>query len=267
MGIPELSSHDLAIILATTVPSVLLLVSVFAAVFAFYGCRARRRARLFRRGITPIEDDEIETWKLDRESEKTYTGGERRPSDRSNTSTVSSQKPPSVIVYTDSQCNRRMSEDHYSIASSAGHKRSIDLPAAAATARAPNARPGLTDDAVEGDDAYVSPPKRQANRLSKHPPISLAKHQRAWSTHRTSTTRSDVHNQWYGFNFEDPVCVRKSTDGSTSRPQAGSLHIGPSGEYYTLAHPARASVDDEMLFGGLSPRPQVHVSEIGRAIG
>lgn len=259
----NITTRDLTIILATTIPSVLIL----ACLFALLCCRARRRrARMFKRGITPIDDDEIESWKLDRESEKRFTGGQRtsqRTSHRTTLSNGSVRKPPSVIVYTPTQYANRISDDHHSLSPSPKFKRSIDLPTTPMTARAPNARPGLTDETIQGDDAYISQAKRQPSRLAKHPPVS-SRHHRAWST-RTAAV-GDLHNQWYGLELDNQTPSRKSTETFT---RARSLHSSSRGAFSSspINPPPRISFDDDLLLGGLSPRPPVHQSEIGRAIG
>jgi hypothetical protein len=50
------------------------------------------------------------------------------------------------------------------------------LPQTPIQARAPNSRPGLTDESVPGDDPFIMPqsPKRAAARLAKPPPLSFA---------------------------------------------------------------------------------------------
>lgn len=253
-----LSTQSLTLVLATTIP-----VGLLASILVVVWCRARRRkARLFRRGITPIDDEEIESWKVDREDEKKSSSERPRPSHHTNRSGGSISKPAGVIVYTPSQYNRRVSQEHVALSTSPQHKRSFDMSPTSIQARAPNARPGLTDDAVQGDAAYLAQVKRQPSRLAKQPPVS-GRHNRAWST-RTISHGGDMHDQWYGADLPP----RRSTDTFT-RTQSVQNHPSSRNGHYSSPpnNPARSSLDEELLPGGLSPRPPVHKSEIGRAIG
>lgn len=273
----NISNQSLTIILATTIPSVILI--AVAVAFCCYRAR-RRRARLFNRGITPIDDEEIASWKVDRRaSEKrsisnlprdNYT---RRPetyrAHRPSNSGGSIQKPPSVIIYqSHSQYNARLSEDN-SMMPSTPRNHSMEQPQTPVLARAPNSRPGLTDDAVQGDDAFVSLPKRQPSRLAKTAPttplmlapsVSAAKHGRSKSTRATMSPR----DPWYGQSIEYEL-PRRSAD--TCHPILTAFHQASDSTHTTRSTPARESFGDEIFLGGLSPRPLVHKSEIGRAIG
>ncbi|KAI9857235.1 MAG: hypothetical protein M1824_004911 [Vezdaea acicularis] len=55
------------------------------------------------------------------------------------------------------------------------------LPAAPVTAKAPNAREGLTDSTVPGEDAFVRPLRRNSSRLQKRPGSALG-HRRSLSS-------------------------------------------------------------------------------------
>lgn len=251
-----LSGRQLTIILATVLPGVTIII-----LCVLFCCNSRRRkARLFRRGITPIDDDEIESWKVDHQYEERTTMCERKASHHTTRSTVSIQKPPSVIIYQNHSRGRRMSEDP-SPCPSPSYKGSFEIPSTPVLARAPNSKPGLTDDTVQGDDAFIPQSKRQPSRLSKHPPVSW-RHGRARSTR--SLSRGSAHEQWFG-DDQDTTPPRRSTE---TFKRSRSLHQARyNGVYSSAAKPPRASFDDDMFLGGLSPRPPVHKSEIGRAIG
>ncbi|PWI64777.1 hypothetical protein PCL_08572 [Purpureocillium lilacinum] len=278
---PQVSRRTLTIILATTIPSVLLIVAI-ATVLC---CRARaRRARLFDRGITPIGDEEIESWKRNRmprsnagQEEKVHTpatppqrhdskykGQAGSPNHRTTASASSVQKPAAVIVYQ----TARTSEDVPVSSSPPNGKRSFDVAPAAVLARAPNSRPGLTDETVQGEDAFVvTQIKRNPSRLAKAPPPvsgpSPPRHGRSKSTRATMTGTTGAQDLWYGQQPECPRPPRRSADvpfpSSPSRSQAVT--------YSSRSTPQRTSFDDEHHLGGLSPRPLIHQSEIGRAIG
>ncbi|TQV95739.1 hypothetical protein IF1G_05568 [Cordyceps javanica] len=256
MGDIQIVDRNLTIILASVIPGVaaLLLCGVL-----FYQIQ-RRRARLFRRGITPIGEEEIQSWKVDKDDEQSEVLEQGTSHHRGNS--ASSNKPASIIVY---NTPGRISEDQQFNSTSPSYRISADIPATPVVARAPNARPGLTDDTIPGDDAFILQPKRQT-RLAKHPPVSASsRHHRAWSTR--SLSRGASHECWYGAE-QDSTLPRHSTETST-RARSRSMHQASNNStaYSTPTKPPRASFDDEMFLGGLSPRPPVHKSEIGRAIG
>lgn len=261
------------IILATVVP----IGSVAVAVAVVFGCwwlprRRRRRLRrlLFRRGITsPVDDEEIASWKTDRSEKK--DGGESGlrldeeplppppPSStgapfskhRHASSGASSRKPPSLIVY-----QSRLSEDNGMTPTSppptTPGRPSIDIPPTTPVlARAPNARPGLTDEAVQGEDAFVSQPRRQPSRLAKAPPGSrLSRHG------RSKSSRATIHHEiWYGASRTQQP--RRSVDHIMS---SSAVMLGPSSTLmkYSPSSPVRSSLDEQILLSQ---------SEIGRAIG
>ncbi len=256
MGDVHISGQTLTIILASVIPGVAVL--TLCAVFC---CKIqRRRARLFRRGITPIGEEEIQSWKVDKDDEQSDVVVQGPSHQRDNS--ASSNKTPSIIVYHNTP-PRRHSEDQSSPTISPSCRLNFDVPTTPVLARAPNARPGLTDDTIPGDDAFILQPKRQT-RVGKHPPVSgTTRHNRAWSTR--SLSRGPSHEYWYGAE-QDSTPPRHSTETFT---RSRSMHhtSNSSTAYSTPARPPRASFDDEMFMGGLSPRPPIHKSEIGRAIG
>ncbi|KAK7952428.1 uncharacterized protein PG986_008156 [Apiospora aurea] len=136
----------------------------------------RTRSPLFNRGTTPIHDDEIATWKINRtaseKSEGRYTT--RNSTARDSTGHTHKKTPsqtPSLIQY--QQSLGKQSFD--SIAQSPRsfiQRQSMDLPQSPQSvilAKAPNARSGLTDQAIPGDDPFLPVPKRQPSRLHKLP--------------------------------------------------------------------------------------------------
>ncbi|KAL3961871.1 hypothetical protein ACCO45_003394 [Purpureocillium lilacinum] len=253
---PQVSRRTLTIILATTIPSVLLIVAI-ATVLC---CRARaRRARLFDRGITPIGDEEIESWKRNR-MPRSNAGQEEKV----HTPATPPQRHDSKYKGQAGSPNHRTT----AFVVSPNGKRSFDVAPAAVLARAPNSRPGLTDETVQGEDAFVvTQIKRNPSRLAKAPPPvsgpSPPRHGRSKSTRATMTGTTGAQDLWYGQQPECPRPPRRSADvpfpSSPSRSQAVT--------YSSRSTPQRTSFDDEHHLGGLSPRPLIHQSEIGRAIG
>lgn len=257
----RISHRDVTIILATIIPSILL---IAAAVILC--CRSqRRKARLFRRGITPIDDEEIHSWKLGgqrsekmsehSESHVLQSSLENYRAHRPSGSLGSVQKPASVIIYQHPSHNTsRVSQDQPLTSSSD----SFELPPVPVLARAPNSRPGLTDESVQGEDAFISLPRRSTMRLSKAPP-SASRHVRSKSSRATMSPR----DAWYG-QCPDLLPPRRSADTFIPAPWSSQDFDSMYSSWYTIP---RLSVDDEVFIGGLSPRPLIHQSEIGRAIG
>ncbi|KAI1265748.1 hypothetical protein F5Y18DRAFT_426837 [Xylariaceae sp. FL1019] len=226
------------------------LVIVLSAVFGFIGlalliiggiwCVRARRRRVFNRGITPIGDEEIASWKVPQGDEKEfeverYTA---RPSHASKGST-SSTKRATTIQYS----GRPSADVAASSRSFVSHKYSMEFPlsppeAIAVVARAPNARSGLTDESVPGDDPFITLPRRQPSRLQKIPP----------STPGTPRSRSNSMKShtgaWPGSNAE--------------------YGVGHSRMYSTSSMPPLPSRSENEVYTDSSPLPS-HM--IGQAIG
>ncbi|KAK1967233.1 hypothetical protein LY78DRAFT_15419 [Colletotrichum sublineola] len=254
--------------LVIALSTVLSLLGVVIIIGAIYLCYRYRRGRLpfSRRGNTPIDDEEIESWKACRTIEKctAIVVGEQDQ----HSSAVPVQKPASTIVYQDnSQQQPRMSTETAS--RSLYHKRSmdkksIDIPQPPVLARAPNARVGLTDDTIEGDLAFIPSPKRRNSRLSKLPPLS-PRHGRHRST-RSSISIGSLRDHWYGYHIDVELSPRASADPYTRMPSSAHSD-GKHRQIYTSSNPPRLSLDEEPHLGGLSPRPLFRRSEIGLAVG
>jgi hypothetical protein len=304
-------NRPLVISLSVVLPVVAL--CIVAGLVAW--CRVRRRrpdcgsggaaggGGFFSRNVSPVDDDEIESWKTSHIEKKataatqasdwTYGGdvnsiakypaadapGTPRPAlpriTPIQTSTIAHHasngsigKPPSLIVYQtprasedDYGCSPSLSPAPHSAAAAAwppSHKHSVDLAAAVQTpvlARAPNARPGLTDESSRGDVPYVIPPsssshgshhRRQSSRLTKHassprsPKYHLNHHRNCSSR---STASSSSLRQWYGQTSSPAAAAvvmppRASTDGGGSSSNSGGGGGGPNSitpTYYTAS--------------------------------
>lgn len=300
--------QTLIIILCTTIPGV----AFIAAAVIFWRIARHRKSRLFNRGITPIGDEEIESWRNEKQDEQDKEFEAETPNRKSSsatsqqrqhhqqydqqeaqqqqqqqlpqqqqqqqshhhhqTSSVSSmKKPASVIVYRDGARPRPSGEEPPPVSLQMA-KRSMDLPQTPVLARAPNSRPGLTDDTVQGDDAYIPQLKRQPSRLTKTQGGGSSSSSPRQSFHRQRNARSNTstsvpanRDRWYGQNAPDQY------QQLASRKSADEIPRSPSHQrfYSTPAVPPRMSYDQASSSspGGLSPRPVVHQSEIGRAIG
>lgn len=283
------------IIILAVVLSCVGLAVIAATIWCCRRCSRRRRLGPFRRGITPIADDEIETWKGHRTFEKNLevddacvltpdralhshptnlTNGPQHHQKHESTSSL--RKPPSVIVYT------RRSEDHVTIGSprspyhagklSFDGKPSLDMPFTPIQARAPNAREGLTDETVPGDVPYYSAPKRRASRLSKH------HHAR----NKSSRSSSSLHISSNSNNYYNGNPSGNKNDGAFGYESEGGVYYGRGSheELYRAASselPPRLSLSEDWPAGreidgsdngkGLAPRPWPRAEDIGRAIG
>ncbi|CAN8098808.1 unnamed protein product [Discula destructiva] len=268
------SGNRTTVIILATVLSVVGCLMIAGTVWAIMRCR-RRRTKLFKRGITPIGDDEIESWKGRRTEKGLDMDAGRpprsplaeRPEDKGHQkseSTTSIRKPPSVIVYARkseefSPMSATLPNYPFSKMSLDGGKRSFDksLPLTPIQARAPNAREGLTDEAVPGDEPFVGSPRRQGSRLSKMSRnANSTQHMRSKSSRSSSSLRR-LGDRSYGYESDD---------------------YRPSHEFYpghsrvsSSQEPPRLSLSDDWPTGaaaaGLSPRPHVRAEDIGRAIG
>ncbi|KAI3332334.1 hypothetical protein HD806DRAFT_190613 [Xylariaceae sp. AK1471] len=244
------SSHDTLVIVLSTVFGIIGIVLI--ALLGLWCLRSRRKHILFNRGLTPIGDDEIATWKVSR-AEKEAERYASRPSHVSKDSTSSAR-----IQY---QKGSRPSTDAIiSPRSFINNSYSMDLPRApepAAFARAPNARTGLTDETVPGDDPFVPPLRRQPSRLQKLPPNMPKNLSRANS--RTRGSRSNSH----------PESMQSSAESSPiGSRDANHQRSGHSRIYSSSSVPPHIlpSGNDE-TYTGLSPPPSRRHDAIGQAIG
>ncbi|KAG9245022.1 hypothetical protein BJ878DRAFT_503386 [Calycina marina] len=230
-GSMPIQQRDLFIILSSVLGSTAIILVALAV------CLARRRrkgrAPFNRRGVTPIGDEEIESWReskqtpaVDSQSPHTPRGLSidsialrHSPAGTWNWNTLPIQQPPPAMTY------------------------QPDF-----LARAPNSRVGLTDDAIPGDRPYIPVPRRQSSRLSKAPPG----HERSKSRKSSMSARS----------------TRSFTTGPLilEKPQP-SMNIwnDPEGEFMTSRSRSRGDEDSPgtSIFdglsiggGGLSPRPK-----------
>ncbi|KAI0478248.1 hypothetical protein F4859DRAFT_51721 [Xylaria cf. heliscus] len=241
------TGHEKLVIILSTVLGTVGVVVIALAVFWFL--RNRRRHRLFNRGLTPIGDDEIETWKVTRPHEKDLET-ERYASHSSKNSTSSTR-----IQYQKGGACRPSTDAAVTSRSFIQNSFSLDLPRApeaAAFARAPNARTGLTDETVPGDDPFVPPLKRQPSRLQKLPPSTPKNLSRANS--RTRIARSQSHPENY----------QSSADSS---PTGSKNRNGHSRLYSSSSIPPKMSSEDKELLAGLTAPPLRRDDVIGQAIG
>lgn len=256
-------------------------VIILATVLSVFGClaiglmvwtclRCRRRKRLFNRGITPIGDEEIETWKGHNRAEKgieTSVPQDSAPTParpdsgrgghQQQDSISSVRKPPSVIVYarqSEELSPRSPTTPYYFPKMSLDGKRSFDkdLPFTPIQARAPNAREGLTDETIPGDDPYIASPRRHPSRLTKGPRTSVSMGRLAHTRNKSSRSSLSLRNLAVGVGYDSDHEIYNPGQSRVSSDVPPLLSL---------------SEDWPAGGGGLSPRPVLRAEEIGRAIG
>ncbi|KUI66450.1 hypothetical protein VM1G_01856 [Cytospora mali] len=271
-------SNRTTVIILSTVLSVFGCFLIAGAVFACVRCR-QRRTQLFSRAISPIDDDEIATWKGNRH-EKDFENSagpavvEGQSGHQKHESVGSTRKPASVIVYS----NSRQSEERSPRLQNYHGKRSLEgrgkvsfdkeVPSTPIQARAPNAREGLTDDTVPGDDPFVQSPKRHTSRLSKMPPAvqqPQKAHARTKSARSSFSMRSFGDHHVKGYDSDVELTPRTSQD---YQQQDGPSRHRPARVFSSSSVPPQLSQSNDWPGpGGLTPAPLVRREDIGRAIG
>ncbi|RYO98533.1 hypothetical protein DL764_007068 [Monosporascus ibericus] len=252
------SDNTTLVVVLSTGLSVLLVMTIVVAVYLRSRRRQHRFGGLFRRGVTPIGDDEIATWRLNQPDEKDPEEYTTRASHTPNAST-STRKAASVIQY---QTGGRLSEEIASpVSCSLKKSMSFDiprLPPSAVLAVAPNARTGLTDETVPGDQPFLPSPRRNHSRLQKTPPSSprMGDHQHRAKGSRSSSIRS--------------LSAAYQAGGDSARVSSEQPSLpGRARVYASSPNPPRASFGDNGAFTGLTPPPsrRTPAEEIGRALG
>lgn len=239
-------SHQTLVIILSAVLGSLGLILLVGAVFCLY--RYRRGQAPFRhRGASPINDDEIESWRTSGREKHLIPAPNHGPAIR-EVSLLPMHSPQWTWAASPTSIrtiSANMSEPH------------------SVVAKAPNARAGLTDEALPGADPFITPPKRQSSRLSKAPPgHSRTRSRRSsisakslWGRERSSSDLKgkDQQSTWYDQEVE-VISSHIPTDNGSSSPGVSDFFDGvPS--------------------GGLSPRPksrprlyEISREDIGRAI-
>ncbi|PQE06347.1 c2h2 transcription protein [Rutstroemia sp. NJR-2017a WRK4] len=184
-----LSHQNLIIILACVLGALALIISG-ALIYIFI--RYRRSRSLAARGVTPIDDEEIESWRRSAQDRKSSFAQEHSRSfekeigSRSymDSNTIQMSHSPGW-TWTASPTSSR---SHSAFYPSGVSSNIPDTPRffAQAFAQAPNARIGLTDETVPGAEPFIKPAKRQSSRLSKSSP----NHARSKSRRSSMSARS-----------------------------------------------------------------------------
>ncbi|KAG4436452.1 hypothetical protein IFR05_008066 [Cadophora sp. M221] len=241
-------SHQTLVIVLAVVLGAVGLILIGAIIFLLYRYR-RDQLPFSHRGASPINDDEIASWRRTGQEQKlTIPPPIHRPAIR-EVAAVHLNSPGWTWAASPS-----------SIRTVSAHITDHQV-----QTQAPNARAGLTDEVVPGADPFIAQPKRQNSRLSKLPPgHARSKSRRSsisakslWSPDRTSNDlkyQEQPHSTWYA--------VDDAAASSHFRTEHSSNSPG-------------TSVFGEQITGGLSPRPErrtrpweqeISREDIGRAI-
>lgn len=217
--------QTLVIVLSTILGSIAIILVVLVL---FLICRIRKRKH-FKRGVSPINDEEIESWR----------NKERKQPLAS---------PPRGIINTIS--NGRISPDWTWTSSG-----NVQSPPRAHTrgpsllAKAPNARVGLTTEVVPGDAPFIPIVKRQSSRLSKSQPSHIrTKSMRSSTSARSMRSMNGGSVGVIDFLSEEGVPRWHNSEDRRVESHAFS-GIGTSS-------PATSVYVGSNEAGGLSPRPQ-----------
>lgn len=210
-------------------------------ILAFYLIRRYRLrqppfSRFSHRGASPIDDEEIATWRGNsQEMAKTPAMHVR------NVSSIVVE--PAHAWTWDGPTSPGMSP----IGVSVGAGAAVPYPPPV-VARAPNARSGLTDDAVPGDVPFVKTAGRHSRRLSKAPSNS---HMRTKSRRSSASVHSVKEGRPSTSN--DRSQWREPDDWAVQRKRS---HSGGGRPKKSLE--GRTSMGDDVRPMGLAPRPQAH---------
>ncbi|OBT69506.1 hypothetical protein VE03_01145 [Pseudogymnoascus sp. 23342-1-I1] len=153
---PDDNRRNLVIVLSAVFGSLALFMVVSATVFVI---RWKRNPKYHhrKRGISPVDDEEIERW---RGRKETYTEAP------GNSPPKSHRRQSSSVVIVSHPPGWTWSAEPSPFGSRNSGETALSPPPM--IARAPNSRSGLTDGAILGADPFVPPVRRQSTRLAKH---------------------------------------------------------------------------------------------------
>lgn len=151
---PNDNRRNLVIVLSAVFGSLALFMVVSATVFVI---RWKRNPKYHRRGISPVDDEEIERW---RGRKETYTEAPGRSPPKSH------KRQSSSVVIVSNPPGWTWSAEPSPFGTRTSGETALSPPPM--VARAPNSRSGLTDGAILGADPFVPPVRRPSTKLAKH---------------------------------------------------------------------------------------------------
>ncbi|KAF8867020.1 hypothetical protein BDZ45DRAFT_667015 [Acephala macrosclerotiorum] len=266
---PTKISHQTLIIILSAVFGSVGLILLGGAIFLLYRF-SQGRTPFRHRGASPINDDEIESWRSGREKQPIP------PPDHGPAIREVASLPLHTPAWTwaaSSTSIRTVSANMSDFPSVIAYPEPLSV-----VAKAPNARAGLTDEALPGADPFITPPKRQSSRLSKAPPgHARTKSRRSsisaksmWSVRERSSSDlkgKDRYSTWYD---QDPKSKERQSTWYDQDDEVVSSHMRTDNG---SSSPGISDFFDGVPSGGLSPRPksrprlwEVSREDIGRAI-
>lgn len=230
-----ISHRNLIVILSSVLGFVGLLLILSLAFLAF---RYRRRQSPFaHRGASPINDEEIASWRGTVQEQKQQTPNPTQPPTIHDANTIGLAQSPPGWMWAPSPAV---------IQPAMSHTTSTIPDTPSFLAKAPNSRAGLTDETVPGADPFIPPVKRQSSRLSKAPPGHA----------RTKSRRSSLSakSMW---SFKESSMELKAKERSPTWFDPEDDNVGR--ELRDFDHNSDSpgtSIFDGLSAGGLSPRPK-----------
>jgi hypothetical protein len=229
--------RDLIIILSSVLGA---LGIALVAIVLCLTCRYKRGSSPFSRqgGVTPINDEEIDSWRNTLEQKRPIVGAVMSPH---------TPRGPSI----DSIVLQRSPNWNWTPPTHTRNSQSLNSPAMFMDlapdflARAPNSRVGLTDEAIPGAEPYLPPVKRQSSRLSKaHPGHGRSK------SRRSSMSAKSMWSYTGGPILEQSPMMESMPTWFDPDNES----VGTALRNDTNSSP-EASIFDGLVAGGLSPRP------------
>lgn len=255
-GTPSSHNRNLTIILASVLGFLgLLLVTGIILLIARY---RRQQAPFGHRGATPIDDEEIASWRRSEQEKRQDQPPEHKAAIREVLELPRQHHSGWTWATTASSASIHTMPSPFP-----------DSPSYIATA--PNARAGLTDETVPGADPFITPPKRHNSRLSKLPPG----HSRTRSGRSSFSAKSMLGSPGHNRVSSDLKATERSPTWYDSYDDPGGSQGAYLKEIEAGIDSPRMSMFDDLNSGGLSPRPKSvartmmrweRTDDIGRAI-
>ncbi|RDL41929.1 uncharacterized protein BP5553_01908 [Venustampulla echinocandica] len=248
----HISHKTLVIILSTVIGSVGIIL-VITALWLIHRYR-RGKSPFSHRGASPIDDEEIASWRAPPEEPKLPILQPGRQQAGQDVDTIGLAHSPDWMWPSAPPAVR----PRPSI--------STIIPNTPCTARAPNSRAGLTDEAIPGADPFIPPMKRQSSRLSKTPPGHA----------RTKSRRSSMSGKsiwsYNGTTIGNVESKPRERTHIWYDPENDNIGRELKDLDHASSSPGTSIFDGLAVAGGLSPRPasrprlSAEDKEIGRAI-
>jgi len=197
----------------------------------------RNQSPFAHRGASPINDEEIASWRGTSSEQKQAVPYSTQPSVTHDANTVGLAQTPGWIWPTSTSAVQPATPNPASIVP--------DTPSF--LAKAPNARAGLTDETVPGAVPFIPPIKRQSSRLSKAP--------RGHARSKSRRSSLSAKSMW---SYKEPSMEmkRKETTPTWFDPEDDHNTGRELRDIDTSNESPGTSIFDGLSAGGLSPRPK-----------